>query len=223
MRSTTQISTPIEFRWLRVCRTFLRGVDVASVEYFSDPKTEGEKLLRAVPASLNAISKQCAIAKSQIHYYRRGEKVPDDTTAEVLERHLKIPRGTWRVRLSRENSKTAPLVDENESSDEETGADHDPTASAGSAKEAARAYLKNVRKMRGAAQAQDRSDLPKLLELERRAILDLARFSGELTAADENKLCETRKWIALRDGILDALDAFPDALKAVTEKLAALE
>ncbi len=185
-------------------------------EYFSDPKTDGERQLRAVPLSLNAISKKCGIAKSQIHYYRRGEKVPDETTAETIELHLSIPRAAWKQRLSRETTtKSEPPalpVDE----------EFDPAASGESAKDAARAHLKNVRSLRRAAQTQDRSDLPKWVELERRAVLDLARFSGELTAADENKLCETRQWRTLRDEVLGALEPYPDALRAVIAKLETL-
>jgi transcriptional regulator with XRE-family HTH domain len=179
---------------------------MADAVYKTEPKSKGELALRETPGSMREVGAKLGVAHSLVSDWRHGKKVPDEDSAANIERVLKIPRAAWKHGTA---SVPPPPDDEHV----------DATASP---KEAAQAYLLRIQRMRRTAEAQQSSDLHKLLDLERRAILDLARFSGELTATDENKLCETRRWKQIRTAIAETLVEWPDAARAVADRLSAI-
>lgn len=74
-----------------------------------------------------------------------------------------------------------------------------------------------------AKEGERMADVHKLLDQRRKAIVDLARFSGELTATEESKLTETQRWKEVRQGIVEAVSRFPEAAKALIDALEAMD
>lgn len=77
--------------------------------------------------------------------------------------------------------------------------------------------------MRQAAEAANQLDyVLKLLDLERKAMLDLGKFTRELLPADESRLAQTSKWFSIRDCLTNTLRPYPEAARAVADALANL-
>jgi hypothetical protein len=90
----------------------------------------------------------------------------------------------------------------------------------GSAKRLAREQLDRIQEWRAEAEADRNFDLLiKLGPLESKAIGELARYSGELSPADEDRLSRTSQFAAATKALLDVLRPFPEACAAAGEAL----
>ena len=103
--------------------------------------------------------------------------------------------------------------------------DLDPVAfPPGSAKRSARELLDRVQMWREEAEAERNLDwLAKLIPQESRAIAELARYSGELSASDEDRLTRTTRWSEVVAALQVALRPYPDAAEAASRSLAAFD
>jgi hypothetical protein len=66
-------------------------------------------------------------------------------------------------------------------------------------------------------------DYIKLMALKQKVLMDGAKFTGELTAAEESRLTKSNRFIQIRTAIAKALVHFPDASRAVEEALRAVD
>lgn len=103
--------------------------------------------------------------------------------------------------------------------------DLDPVAfPPGSAKRSARELLDRVQLWREEAEAERNLDwLTKLIPQESKAIAELARYSGELSASDEDRLTRTTRWAEVMTALGSALRPYPDAAEAASRALAAFD
>lgn len=86
--------------------------------------------------------------------------------------------------------------------------------------EVARAHLLRVQASRQQAEAEGIADeVRKWSALEAKAIEQVAKLRGDLSPADESRLTQTPRWLALRAAIIDALRPYPDAREAVIARL----
>lgn len=79
-----------------------------------------------------------------------------------------------------------------------------------------------IRRKRHAAEASfsNPNVLMRLEKAETDILKVLGSATGELSRADEDRLCKTDKWIGLRDAVVAALEPYPDARKAVIDAIA---
>jgi len=175
----------------------------------------GQAMIRDQGITLGALASTCEVSRAAAQGWRNGESKPDSGNRQrIARRWPQLTEDLW----DRAPSASAPAPERPPSSPVSA-----PAPSDGSDKDVrtrAREHLEYVTKLRQAAENGERpGDLIKLLDLERKTIMDLAKFSGELTAADESKLTETNRWKQVRAVLSETLARFPDAAREVAQKL----
>jgi hypothetical protein len=81
-----------------------------------------------------------------------------------------------------------------------------------------------VQSWREEAEADRNLDwLAKLIPQESKAIAELARYSGELSASDEDRMTRTTRWSEVVAALRLALRPYPDAAEAAGMALAAFD
>lgn len=188
--------------------------------------SESQRRLLELGVSVAQLSTCCATSPQGARKWLVGDSKPDaakrkriekqwpDATSRGWEMAPEQPARPERLEPVRSASRRAPIPEPAEQAD-----DAEPQT----AKEAAQVHLASVQRMIDEARADRRTgDEIKLRELERRAVRDMAAFTGELSSADEAKLTQSATWKKLRRAILDALGPFPAACKSVAAALEVL-
>lgn len=183
------------------------------------PKTKtianlGQAKLLELKITLGALAACCEVSRAAAQSWRDGVKKPDtQNRSRIARRWPELEEHLWDMRPASAAEaapppRSPPSV---ESSADEVDKD---------VKTLARDHLAHVRRLREDAAAGGKAgEHIKLLDLERKTIMDLAKFSGELTAADENKLTDTARWKQIRQRIAETLSPYPDAARAVVAAL----
>lgn len=187
------------------------------------PANQAQKLLMELGVKLAELSDVTGKTAQACGKWMRGESVPgNDLAAKIQERWPEVRRELW-LQKPREVANTAKVSTTTPKRPPQKQTSTEPPKAPDTAREAALDYLVMVREMRREAQKQQATNLIRITELERRAILDFAKFNGELTATEESRLTETKRWKEIRSALIQALVQYPDAARAVVEKLEELE
>lgn len=94
----------------------------------------------------------------------------------------------------------------------------------GAGRAAMLAQLRILRQHRRRAERRgDDSGWMRLVDLERKALVEFARLNGELTPTDEARLTSSARWQAIRAAIANALALHPQAAEAVERALAEID
>ena len=172
-------------------------------------------MIRDQGITLGALASTCEVSRAAAQGWRDGESKPDSGNRQrIARRWPELTEDLWDrspnpSALERPPSPTSPPLA--------------PSASEGLEKDAktrAREHLEYVIRLREQAEKDGRvGDLIKILDLERKTILDYAKFSGELTAADESKLTETPTWKRVKARLSSTLAKCPSCARAVAQDL----
>ncbi len=179
--------------------------------------TEAHRIIEALGLTAGQLADVGKCSRSGAQNWRKGVAVPTDDRKILIEnRWSELHRGTWSMfpqwpgQVQVDPSPSITLTDP-DPLDEFDFVD---------ARTAAKAHLVEVQKMiRDAIFDRRIADVMRLRDLERKAIVDIARFSGELNALDEGKLTSTQRWQEVRGVILKALSPYPEALADLTQAL----
>jgi len=182
--------------------------------------SEGQRIIAELGLSAGQLGTVADCSRAGAQKWMNGTAVPNEERKRALEQKWpELKRDTWSQPPKVSDAPTAQRPPRAESS---LTAAHEETSPAEfiDARTSAKAHLAEIQRMMRDARKEERvGDVMKLMDLERRAIMDLAKFSGELTATEESKLTETRRWQEIREIIVKAIVPYPDAAKAVMEAL----
>lgn len=173
--------------------------------------TEGQRLLLAVTGTTQEIANACGVSRSSVSHWRSGRKAPALVARAALERAFGIPRITW----DRKTGWTPPPPGT-------SGGGGAPKAA--DALEGAVTTLDEVNGRLAALRALEDGE-----ELTPAELLKLADTEGKLLSIKlrierdeelrEDRIVRSPMWIRFRTVILDALEPFPDARRALEERL----
>jgi transcriptional regulator with XRE-family HTH domain len=170
---------------------------------------EAQRLLLEAKVTLGQLATACGVSREAARKWLAGGR-PDPAKRKTIRKRFGVAEDAWEL---------APTV----AAPAAAGgrASEGPPAPTTDARSAAREFLDGVRKRRKELENKNAAaaELMRLLELERRAIVDFARFNGELTAADESRLTETPRFQRVKRAILEALKPHPKALATVARAL----
>lgn len=178
-------------------------------------RTEGQRLLRAVGASLGQVAERCGATRQAVSLWRGGQRVPDGGWRRALEEHYGIPTSAWE-RAPKVGAAATPVL--------EVARGAPTQARPGTADEieelletvrAARRDPGLVHSERIRAAAEERA----LLALRER----LARQTDERESDLEDLVVRHPRWLAALERITRALVPYPDAALAVAAELGELE
>lgn len=183
----------------------------------------GHQVLEAVyQAGLDYVKlgELAGISKQAVYKIIHGGK-PSPATREAWSRPpVGIDPSWWERQPSPVATEASPLL-------AQARADYEPPTFALDAPGASRALLleqlDRVRRERHAAYASraDVATLQRWEKMETDAIKVLGMATGELSRVEEDRLCETSRWLELRDAIVKALAPFPEARLAVLTAMTA--
>lgn len=180
-------------------------------------RSEGQRMLQAVPDSLSQIAKACGAGKSTVGDWRTGAKEPGQEYRAALERVYGISSLSWaqvpggeQERAPRVPRPPATPADAEES-------DGRPTNLAD--------CLALIDAMRGAAREPDinPADRIKLVDSLSRLMTLRHRLEKEAELVEDRIVRQHPLWARLKAAVLSALVPFPDAARAVADKLEGLE
>lgn len=181
--------------------------------------TEAHRVIEALNLSPGQLAGVANCSKTAAQHWRKGTAVPDQDRRIALEKRWpELHRGTWTMlpQCATGNLSNNPATQGETKPRDDSGSPEEFIDARTSAKQ----HLADVQRMIREAKKSDRlGDILKLTELERKAILGIARFSGELTPIDENELTDTRRWKEVREVVTTAVAPYPDAAKALNEAL----
>jgi transcriptional regulator with XRE-family HTH domain len=175
---------------------------------------EAQRLLVAEGVTLGQLASTTEKSRQAASGWMSGKKKPDpDSRAKIADRWPGCATPLWDVIpiTERQNSPSPPTVATD---------DGDPTATFVQKLKAHAATVElEIEQARSMGRVQD---LVKLMTLKQKILMDGAKFTGELTAADESRLTRSARFIAIKTAISKALSPFPEAGKAVEEALRAI-
>lgn len=175
---------------------------------------EAQRRLVDARVTLGQLATACGVSRQAVSKWLAGFTKPSPPQRKIIARKFGPAEALWE--------QDPDLPEEPEREVEEEPADDDESPD--DAKGKALLHLRRIERLRAIAERSRRSaDLHRLLELERRAILDLAKFSGELTATEESRLTETPRWLAIRKAFAEAVSSCGGCSKRVTDALQRLE
>lgn len=145
-----------------------------------------------------------------------GKKLPTPETRDMIAaRWPECQQGLWDVIPSKTKRATTPPPPP---PPEDEGDDADMSFVG-----RLRAHAVRVEREMAEAKTEGRmQDLVKLMTLKQKILMDGAKFTGELTAAEESRLTRSAKFVAIKMALAKALAPYPDAGKAVEDALLAL-
>lgn len=188
------------------------------------PTNEAQRILLELGVGASELAGVAGVTRQAAHGYLRGKKKPSAEVRSRIEAQWPEAKAKlWDV-LPRRPERAAVQAPEEPSKGAVSSVLPESPGGFVDARSAAKAHLEEVEQMLAEAKAEGRmADVTKLLDQRRKSIVDLARFSGELTATEESKLTETQRWREVRQAIVDAVARFPDAAKALAEALEAVD
>lgn len=186
--------------------------------------SEGQRLLLLVPDSGGEVARRVGVSRNTVACWRSGQKTPTAPWRKRLARaYPEVPAKAWDLAPA---SRAAPEA-EDDLDDDDAGADDAPEDMDGvTPVDRAKRHARRISMLRRDAEARGAkpSTIHRLLDLERKAILDWGSAAGEFAPIGENGLTETSRWLQIRACILAALDPHPECrarVLAAFEKLGA--
>lgn len=172
-----------------------------------EPRTEGQRQLLEVPDSLAAIATKVGCSKPLAGFWRAGAKSPSSAMRARLEEAYAIPAPAWDLAPG-----ATPAADEPEDEEPETDVEGADTLALTNAQLAAiRKALRN-KKLSEAARSKKEDTYAKLLALK-------ARLEREQELAEDRIVREHPMWRRIREGILAAVKPWPEAARAIAQKI----
>lgn len=167
--------------------------------------------MQATGLTYDAASSLLGCSKQMVHYMAAGEKTPG---AELAAKLAQPPWGIqpqWWKQLPYVPS-AVPITDEYVTPDYDAS---------GITRKLLHEQIERVRRRRHEAEKAlaDHATLIKLEKAESDAIKLLGQANGELSRVEEDGLCRTAKWVALRAAVVKALEPWPEARRAVLEAI----
>lgn len=181
--------------------------DGASTDDDAGIVSEGQRLLRAVDASLSTIADRVGVSKSLVGHWRTGHKAPAPEMRRVLSTLYGIPVGTWDVRVGRPVSERA----------EPTERAPMPAASSDN-RAGTEAMLEVILKERG-TQGLTVQEFTRLIDAEAK-VRKLLHDLDQADALTETRIVTSPTMQKIRNAAIQSLERWPDALRAF---IAALE
>lgn len=210
------------------------AVDLAKIKLTS----EAQRILLEQDVGQRALGRAAGVSPSTSRAWLTGKSTPKQTQRSAIESSFHECRaGLWDQKPfgigSRAGVATPPAVappaqpkpaeqhPESRSQLIPKPSQLDPNEyPPGSAKRLAREQLDRIQGWRADAEQDRNYDLLiKFGPLESKAIETLAKFSGELSPADEDRLSRTSQFAAVTKALLDALRPFPEACEAAATAL----
>lgn len=172
--------------------------------------SEAQRVLNEMGITLGQLAKVTGRTRQGCSKWMRGDGFPDDESRKKIAAHWKeVPPSFWVLPPKGSIPVTVNATDLWSLADL-------------TARDAAGLHLIMIQRLRAAEGATKGANLLRLCELERKAILDFARFNGELSATEESRLTETKRWKEVREMIFKALTYHPEVAREVTEALEAI-
>lgn len=178
----------------------------------SSPKSEGQRLLLELDASIAEIAETVGCSKAIVSYWRAGRKVPADATRASLETAYAIPRLAWDVEAGGEVPAAKPDAPEDDGIEDAGEAD---------ALELSKARLRALHRqlqragLTGSARAKIEDTYAKQLALRARLERDHAINLDAFLRGPE--------WARVKEALFAALKPYPEAAKAAAEALQGLD
>jgi len=219
-----------------------RMADLTKIKLVS----EAQRLLLDIGAGQRELARICGCSPGSPYGWLHGKTTPKPEQQAAIEKaYPSIQRRLWEIKphligerdarygLSKKNTAQLERADFREPERRPANRptpervkvelELDPSEyPIGSAKRAAKEQLERCLRLLESAESEGATtaDLVRVETLIQKANGELAKYSGELSANEEDKLTRTNSWLKLRSVILKALNDYPDAELAV---IAALE
>lgn len=194
--------------------------------------SEAQRLLLEHRVTLGQLAAACRVSRQTCSRWMRGVAPPSPKYRPLIQAAFPACRkDLWDVQPRADYNPAAHPELDAEGDPADAGADGPPEGETdeveavdlegpGAARKAAAAHLKRIAHQRQRAERKGFGpELKQLYELERRAIKDLAQFTGELSTADESRLTESARWQQIRRAIIAAVVKHPQAAKDVAKAL----
>jgi transcriptional regulator with XRE-family HTH domain len=176
-------------------------------------RSEGQRMLLAVTGSLTAIAKDLGCrSPSAIHHYREGKRTPTPEMRARMYTAYGIPVEAWSVRPGGLSEPEAAL---------EVAQSAAPAGAPSTLEDclALLAVIRGERQQRGLLA----SERVKLATAETQILSLRSRLEQAAEFAEARYVLEHPAWIRLRRVIVQALEPYPDAAKAVRDAIARME
>lgn len=171
---------------------------------------EAQRRLNDMGVTLSELSELTGKSRQACSKWLRGDAAPSEKTQEeIAKRWPNVAKELWAKPNS--DQLKASLAKEDQAGLKTL-----------TARDAAAAHLLMLQRFRRDEETRQGSNLLRLVDMERKAILDFAKFNGELTAAEENRLTQTKRWASIRGAVAKALAKHPEAARALAASLEAL-
>jgi len=167
-------------------------------------KNEGQRLFRNVEGSEKDLAKKIGVGRAIIGHWRRGLRIPSDVQRKKLELLFGIPVKAWDVPAwarfydSSPKDKLKPLEVEKK------------TDTLSIAKRQVKDIVESLDNddLTDGAQAKLRDTLAKVLALQ-------SRLERDQELREDRYVREHPSWVALKSKLVNALEPYPQAAKAV--------
>ena len=201
----------------------------------ASPNQGAQLLSERTDISLSDISAVTGATRTSASRWRNSERIPDAEVRVKLRGAYSIPVEAWdRPVVAKAGGPKVPSLPVQDAPGATARPPSVPPSAPepqidysqpGAARQAAMAQLQRLQAMMAQAEANPRTSTAERMKLNsmlQRAIREFGHFNGELSPADESKLCETPKWAQIKKVIVSSLLPFPEALKAVAQALEAM-
>lgn len=179
---------------------------------------EAQRLLLEQKVTLGQLAQAGAVSREAARKWLAGGK-PEPAKRKAIAKRFGVPEAAWELAPkggTKAAATSSPAPAKAKSDGRARPSERPPL----DAKSAAQEHMNRIiERRRRLEQNGATAEVFRVLELERRAIVEFARFNGELTAADESRLTETPRFQRVKRTILEALKPYPAALKAVARAL----
>jgi hypothetical protein len=208
--------------------TLDRDVMSNTTVYVTPPVTQGEAMLRAVPASIARIARELAVRSRQsVHLWRHGLKLPSQAARARMRDVYSIPVETWD-RPPDPPGERVPATTASSSTPTPVRAISEIQASAAAVNGASatladtQALIDEVRRKR-AAPGLSALDYLRVVRMEAQLLRQKAGLELAAEQVDDRIVRNNPRWRQLREALADILSHYPEAAERVAVMLDRLD
>jgi len=199
--------------------------------YVTPPITQGEAMLRAVPASIARIARELAVRSRQsVHLWRHGLKLPSQAARARMRDVYSIPVGTWD-RPPDPPGEHAPATTASSSSRppptpvraiSEMQASTAAAIGVSATLADTQALIDEVRRKR-ATPGMSALDYMRVVRMEAQLLRQKAGLELAAEQVDDRIVRNNPRWRQLREALADILSHYPEAAERVAVMLDRLD